>query len=74
MLRNIEFSNRNLVDELKDKITLMNQIIENKDREIRQLIDMNSKKEKKASKKEQIDDSKFLFTMLKYLTNFYNRK
>jgi hypothetical protein len=58
MLRNIEFSNRNLVDELKDKITLMNQIIENKDKEIKQLIDMNSKKEKKSNKKEQIEDRK----------------
>jgi len=60
MLRNIEFSNRNLVDELKDKITLMNQIIENKDKEIRQLIDMNSKKEKNANKKAQLDDSKII--------------
>lgn len=58
MIRNAEFSNQNLVGELKDKITLMNQIIENKDKEIKHLIDISSNKEKKAKKKEHmIDDS-----------------
>lgn len=57
MLRNVEFSNQNLVGELKDKITLMNQIIENKDKEIKHLMDVTSNKEKKAKKKESaIDD------------------
>ena len=60
MLRNVEFSNQNLVGELKDKITLLNQIMENKDKEIKHLMEINSNKEKKAKKKEStIDDSIF---------------
>jgi len=60
MLRNIEFSNQNLVGELKDKIILLNQIMENKDKEIKHLIEINSNKDKKAKKKESvIDDSNF---------------
>jgi len=64
MLRNIEFSNQNLVGELKDKITLLNQILENKDKEIKHFMEISSNREKKKDKKkESIDDSK--------LNNFY---
>lgn len=56
MLRNVEFSNQNLIGELKDKITLMNQLNENKDREIKHLMEINSNKEKKAKKKESVID------------------
>lgn len=56
MLRNVEFSNQNLVGELKDKITLMNQIVENKDKEIKHLMEINSNKERKAKKKESVID------------------
>lgn len=65
MLRNVEFSNQNLVGELKDKMTLLNQIMENKDKEIKHLMEINSNKEKKAKKKEStFDDSnvKYLIT------------
>ena len=44
------------MEELKDKITLLNQIMENKDKEIKHLMEIHTSKEKKAKKKEFIDD------------------
>jgi len=58
MMRTVEFSNENLVGEMKDKITLLNQIIENKDREYKKAMDNYQLKDKKSKKKESIDDSK----------------
>lgn len=58
MMRTVEFSNENLMGEMKDKITLLNQIIENKDKEIKLTMDNYQPKEKKSKKKETHDDGK----------------
>lgn len=59
MLRSIEFSNSNLVGELKDKITLLNQIIDNKDSQIKQTIDTFKERERdKIAKKKDKDKEK----------------
>lgn len=69
MLRNIEFSNQNLVGELKDKITLLNQILENKDKEIKHFMEISSNKDKKKDKKkESIDDSKLYIFYISKIT------
>jgi hypothetical protein len=60
-MRTVEFSNENLVGEMKDKITLLNQIVENKDREIKMTMDNYQPKDKKSKKKETIDDGKINF-------------
>jgi hypothetical protein len=59
MMRTVEFSNENLVSEMRNKITLLNQMVENKDREFKIAMENYQIKEKKNSKKkETISDSK----------------
>lgn len=70
IFKNAEFSNQNLVGELKDKITLFNQIIENKDKEIKHLIETSSNREKKAKKK----DAAFDDSNEKYYYTYFNLK
>ena len=58
-MRTVEFSNENLVSEMRNKITLLNQMVENKDREFKIAMENYQIKEKKNSKKkETISDSK----------------
>jgi hypothetical protein len=62
MMRTVEFSNENLVSEMRNKITLLNQMVENKDREFKTAMENYQIKEKKNSKKKEttIDDSKII--------------